>query len=432
VTHQDFHNDRVKVHVRKSDACQVEMTVKGGGEVVKAARKQAMKVVGKEVSLPGFRKGKAPDDMILKKFGAEIEKQLHKEVADVLFVDAQTLAKVTVLNQNSPVSFDLKGLTDESVEAIFSFETEPTIPKVDAKGFVSKPVKRAEVADKQLDEAVRQMRFFYAHWKPVHDRPVQDGDYIMINLDTIEGEEVQNVFHHIRFEVSKERMAEWMKKLVAGARAGDVLEGMSEVDETASEEEKKEFKPKKVRLTVLKVEEAMLPELDDEFAKKVGAHDVAHMRQSIASLLNKQADEKVRTELREQVNDYLVDGYQIDLPRSLIEAEKKHRLNQLTHDPNFKAGWQKMSQQERNTIDEKLTQESAQAVKLFYLSRQVVRDEQIPITHKEVQDEAISLYQAHGNRQVEIDQMPKEVYALALSKVILAKAQDHLINHQKT
>ncbi len=69
------------------------------------------------------------------------------------------------------------------------------------------------------------------------------------------------------------------KILVIGAKDGDVLEGISEPMTTATEEEKKEFAPKKVRITIIKLEEAALcPRSNDEFAKKVGAQDVARMR----------------------------------------------------------------------------------------------------------------------------------------------------------
>ncbi len=424
---QELATEEVRVHIHRKPACRIEMTVKTIPQLTKDARKNAIKTVSKEISLPGFRKGRAPDDMILSKFPTDVEKQLHKAIADLAFVAAQKVAKVPLLNNNSPISFDLKKQSEEGAEVLFSFETEPAIPEVDSVGFEAKPVVRAEVGETQVEEAIRQMRFFYAQWKLIHDRPIQEGDYIMIDLDTVEGEEVQRVFHHIRFEVSKARMANWMKQLVEGAKTGDVLDGMSEPDDTATEEEKKEFKPKKVRLSVLKVEEAVLPEMDEEFAKKVGASDVAHMRQSIAGLLNKQADDKVQSELREQVNDYLIDRYPFELPRSLIETEKKHRLGQLTHDPKFKANWQKMSQEERKNLEERLSTESEQAVRLFYLSRQIVQSAKIPVTHQDVQNEAIATYQSHAGRDADIDQLPKEVYALALSKLILAKAQDYVI-----
>src|SRR5439155_848107 len=129
-------------------------------------------------------------------------KALHKELADMAFIAAQKVAKVPVLNNNSPISFDLKKLTpDEGALLVFSFESEPKIPSIDPTGFSPKEVQRPEVTEKQIEEAILQMRFFYAKWNPVSDRPIQDGDYIMIDLDTVEGETIQRVFHHIRFEV---------------------------------------------------------------------------------------------------------------------------------------------------------------------------------------------------------------------------------------
>lgn len=422
----------VQVSVDRKPNCRVELNVKADASLVKQARKQAVKTVSKEVSLPGFRKGHAPSEMILKQFGGQVEKQLHKTIADLAFLAAQKTAKVPVLNNNSPISFDMKQQSEEGAEVLFAFETEPKVPSIDPTQFASQPVERAEVGEKQLEEAIRQMRFFYAQWEAVNDRPIQDGDYIMIDLSTIEkdGEE-QKVFHHIRFEVSKDRMASWMKNLVAGAKAGDVLEGMSEADDTATAEERKEFKPKKIKLSILKVESAVLPELTDEFAKKVGASDVAHMRQSILDLLNKQVDEKVQNDIREQVNAFLISNYSFELPKSLVDTEKKHRFNQMMGEPKFKANWDKLSQEERKNLEEKVTEESAQAVRLFYLSRQIVQDQKLPVTHQEVQNEAIYIYQSHSGKHAEIDQMPKEIYALALSKIMLLKAQDFVIEANK-
>ncbi len=360
-----------------------------------------------------------------------MEKQLHKSLADIAYSEAQKLAQVALLNNNSQITFDLKSKSEEGAELVFNFETDPVPPSVNPFLFTSKSVNRPEVGEKQIEEAIRQMVFFFAEWKPVEDRPIQDGDYIMIDLDTIEDDVPQKVFHHIRFEVSKARMASWMKELVKGAKSGDVLEGMSEADDTASEEEKREFKPKKVRLSILKVEEASLPALDDEFAKKVGAEDVEKMRESITKMLGDRADQKVNEETREQVNEFLTEQYPFDLPSSLVEAEKKHRKDQLLQDPKFKADWEKSSAEEQANVEEKLFNESAQAVRLFFLSRTVVHQAQIPITHKEIQDEAVMAMHSFGRRNVEVDKIPREIYALALSKVILAKAQDYIIDQSK-
>lgn len=425
-THEEFKNEEVHVTVHRRPPCRIELDVHASSPMIQKARRSAIKIVNKQVSVSGFRKGKAPEEIILKQYGSQVEKELHHQLADLAYVEAQKLARIPLLNNNSKISFQMKKWAEEEAELAFSFETEPQIPSIEPSQFDPKPIQRLEVSEKQIEEAIRQMLYFYAQWEPVEGRPIQDGDTIMINLETLEDDgSYQMVFNHVRFEVSKERMAEWMKRLVEGAKAGDVLEGLSEPDENATEQEKIEFKPKKVRLTLLKAEQAILPLLDDEFAKKVGAPNVEAMRQSIADLLNKKADEKVTDELREQVNHFFIENYPFDLPQSLIETEKNHRLSQLMQDQKFKTGWGQMSQEERKNVEATLEKESTQAVRLFYLSRKIVADAKLSITHKEIQDEAIATLHSLGARNT--DTIPKEVYALALSKVMLAKAQDYVL-----
>jgi trigger factor len=428
-TLEEFKSDLVSARVKRDSACRIELEVTAASKLVQDARRHALKTVNKEVTFPGYRKGKAPDELIFSKYPQQVDKEIHNHLADLAFVEAQKQTKIPVLNNNSSISFKMNKLDENEAELSFSFETEPALPVVDAKQFTPKPVTRPEVGDKQIDEAIHQMLYYYAQWTPVLDRAIQDGDTIIIDLDTKNGETYTNVFNHIRFEVSKQRMANWMKELVAGAKSGAVLFGTSRADDTATEAEKEEFLPKEIRLTIIKVEKAELPVLDDAFAQKVGAPDVASMKKSITDMLNAQADQKARDAAREQINDFLVDTYNFDLPTSLVETERKHRFEQHMQNEKFKKSWEAMPTEEKGKIEAKLIRESAQAVRLFYLSRKVISDAKIQITHQEVQDEAVTtMSQFKG---MEGDKIPKEIYALALSKIILAKAQDHLIEAQK-
>ncbi len=67
-TNEELVSDDVRVSIQKKPACLVEFHVRASKRLVEKARLDAVKAVNKEVSLPGFRKGKSPDAMILKKF----------------------------------------------------------------------------------------------------------------------------------------------------------------------------------------------------------------------------------------------------------------------------------------------------------------------------------------------------------------------------
>lgn len=420
----------VTIIVHRKPACHIELEVKASPALVLAARKEAIKKIGKEVSFPGFRKGHAPEEMVVKKYSSAIESQWHKSIADAAFSAAQMQARVPLL-PHTPVSFDLKKHSlEEGAELIFSFDTEPQIPTVDPKLFQAKPVKKDAVGDTQIDEAIYQSRFYFAEWKPITDRGVQEGDYIMIDLHTIDSDEPQKVFDHVRFQVQKERMADWMRQLVIGAKVGDILEGISEPEADANEEIKSEFKPKKIRLTIHQVEEPILPEMED-FVHKMGAKDIPSMREAIRTALERNVEEKAQTQLREQVNEFLINQYAFELPLSLIETEKSHRMKQLQNNPKFHDSYDRMTPEEKKKLEENIYTESVQAVRLFYLTRQIVRDAKIPVTHEEVQQEAAHSAHAFG-KTVDPEHLSKEVFALSLSKILLAKAQNYILENSSS
>lgn len=179
----------VEATVHRKPACRVKIDVKASPSLVSAARKEAIKKVNKDVNFPGFRRGKAPEDLILKKHPFAVEQAWHKAIADASYIEAQRIVRVPVLNTNSPISFDLKSHSLElGAELSFSFETEPTIPTVDPKEFILKEEAPVVVEEKQLEEAIHQARYYFAEWIPVTDRGIQEGDAIMIDLDLIDGE----------------------------------------------------------------------------------------------------------------------------------------------------------------------------------------------------------------------------------------------------
>lgn len=428
---KELSNDQIRVQIQHKDACQVEFHVTVSKSMLDKARLDAAKAVNKEVVLPGFRKGKAPDAMVLKKFPYDVEKRFHKCLADLAFVDAQKMAKVPVLNNNTQVMFDVKKMSDDSADLLFVFETEPKVPSVDPKQFAPKEVEKKQVGEKEVDEAIRQMAFFYAAWQPVSDRAIQEGDFIIIDLDTVDGDKETSVFKGVRFEVKPERMASWMRNLVLNAKMGDVLEGISEPDDTATDAEKAEFAPKKVKIKILTVESAQLPEINDEFAARVGAPDVKGMRDLVEGILKNQIEDKANEDFREQVNQFLVNNYSFELPKSIVNAEFEHRYNQAKKNPEFKAHIEKISDAERKKIEDRILNETINSLKLFYLSKQIVADGKISVSHKEVQDQAVKERRNRMMAMESSDKLSKEEYALALSMVFLHKAQDYVIEKQK-
>ena len=182
-----------------------------------------------------------------------------------------------------------------------------------------------------------------------------------------------------------------------------------------------------MRLTIHEVEEATSSR-HGRFCPENGREDIPSMREAVRSALERNVEEKVQTQLREQVNEFLIANIRLNLPLSLIETEKNHRMKQLQNNPKFHDSYERMSMEEKKKLEENLYTESVQAVRLFYLTRQIVRDAKIPVTHEEVQQEAVHSANAFG-QTVDPQHLSKEVFALSLSKILLAKAQNYILEN---
>ena len=310
---------KTQVNIQKRPNCLIEVDIKVSKDLIHEAEIAAIKEVKKEISISGFRKGKAPDELIKKNYSDRIKHCSEKKLADLSFIEAHKEHKLPSISAGSKIVFKLKSLNENEAELFYTYETEPEVPKVDPAQFQLKKLKKHPVTEKEVDEAIKQARFFFAKYESV-ERPILENDYIIIDLDSIKDGKDTRVFSDTRFEVSKTGVSKWMLNLVLGAKHGDVLEGISQPDEDASEEDKKNFEKREVKVTIKTVEEVTLPEPDDEFAKKLGSQTVEEMKKSIKSLLEKQAEDAFEKDKRTLVDEFLLKEYDFDIPPTLLHS----------------------------------------------------------------------------------------------------------------
>ena len=135
----------------RKPSCVVEFDIEATDPLVKEAHKIAIKRVAKEVSLPGFRKGKAPDELVVKNYSNDIDKEWQQEIADLRFHESENLAKIPMLHRDAKVTYKMKSHSHDGALLTLCFETEPTIPSVDPKLMQLKPVKHPEVNEEKVD-----------------------------------------------------------------------------------------------------------------------------------------------------------------------------------------------------------------------------------------------------------------------------------------
>lgn len=432
-TNPEYKNEQVHVVVHRKPHCVVEYEVEAYRPICLEAYKKAARTIGKEVMVPGFRKGKAPPEMVAKRYPQELDKRWQEAIANTAYMESAKLANIPVINREATVSFKMQTHSQDGAKLTLSFETLPTIPSVDPAKCVLKEVKRPIVDKEKVEETIRQTQLFFSKWTLVEDRPIKRGDFVILDVDIIEQEPAEKLFIGTRFEVADKSMAQWMQKLIIGKKTDDIVEGVSIPDDNATAEEKQEFPPKKVRVTIKAIEKAELPELNDAFAKQLGVENLDMLRQRIEEILNKKADEQVRELKREKVTTFLL-SYDFSMPFSVIEKETRFRLEQMIKDPEFKARWENSKDQERRNIVDEVKNQAEKAVRIFYICRKIAADQNMQISPKDLPQGAsdqleMLLYpydQPHDPRQPDIKQ------AEAYSRALLEKTEDWVIAHART
>ncbi len=257
---QELANDNVKVIVSREPGCRVTFILSVPTKVAKAAYNKAVRTVNKEVSLPGFRKGKAPEKLVIQHYSKYVDREWRGIVMDGAFHEAVELTKIQPLHQDAVEAPEVKKMSlDEGVEFSITFESLPTIPDVDVQQLKLEPVAQQAVTQEQIDHAVEDLRLFHANWIEITDRAVQEGDYIDVDIDAMESPSY-TICTNERFQVTNDRMPAWMRKLVVGLALGQSAEGVSERDDKfVPKPESPDFKPTQVRVTIKGIKQAELP-----------------------------------------------------------------------------------------------------------------------------------------------------------------------------
>ncbi|MDJ0651652.1 MAG: trigger factor [Simkaniaceae bacterium] len=432
---KEYKSDTVTFTIEQKPECVVEYRVKTSPQIVKKARCEAVKSVSKEVSLPGFRKGRAPDHLILKKFPGVVKTRWEKAIADQTLRACQKLAHTPILSNDTKIHFNIvKHSMEEGAELTFQFETEPLVPDIYLNEIEIEEVKKEVIDEKKLKQTLKTIQTYFVDWEKISDRSAKEGDFSIVDVDIIEKKPSENILSNARFEMKKATMAHWMYEMVVGMKIGDSKEGVSKPDEDASEEDKKKLPPKKVRLTLKGIEIPCYPAVDDALAKKLGAKNEKELRERLEKLLNTQADEAVQKKYRQQISTHLLENYLFELPKTLLQRETQFRIKQLVEDIDFQQKLMKMSEDERKEAIKDIEALSEKAVRLFYISRKIIQDNNIKISPNELHQGVSTPLEALFSDQSDLytaKEQSQEQKAIATSRLILSKAEDFLISKAK-
>ena len=301
----------------------------GAGEVERRMN-QAAKALARSIRVPGFRAGKAPPPIVIKRVGREaVLDEAVRESLGSWYRAAIDDAHVVPVGEPD---LDLAELPKEGEPLKFSIEigVRPKAKLGDYKG-LEVPKRDAKVADSTVDEELDRLRERAAKLETV-ERQAQRGDYVVMDFaGTVDGVAFAGGEGRDQMiELGSGRLVPGFEDQLEGAVGGEertiTITFPDDYQATELAGQEAQF-----AVTVREVKAKQLPSLDDEFAEEAGFDTLDELREDIRTRIAESESQRIEQEFREAALDAAVAAAELDVPDALVEARAREMWDSMLH-----------------------------------------------------------------------------------------------------
>jgi trigger factor len=291
---------------------------------------QAARVLGRSLRVPGFRAGKAPAPVVIKRIGREAV--LDEAVRDSIGVWYSAAIDAAAIVPVGEPQLDMGELPGQGQPLTFSIEigVRPEATLAEYKGLeVGK--RDPEASDEAIDAEVEQLRERSGRLETV-ERPAAQGDFVVMDYKgTLDGVEFSGGEGRDQMvELGSGRLVPGFEEQLLGAAAGDERTvNVTFPDDYGAEDlagNAAEF-----AVAVKEVKAKQLPDVDDELAAEAGFDTLDELRDDIRERLSEGEERRIEAEFREAVLDSAVANATVDVPQPLVEARARELWDQMLH-----------------------------------------------------------------------------------------------------
>lgn len=306
----------MKSAVENLNPTRVKLTIEVPAEELQPYVDTALKQIGDQIQVPGFRRGKVPARIIEQRVGrGAVVQEAVNEALPQYFSDAVEEHDLSPIGEPSVDVTEVP--LENGQQLVFTVEVdvrpEITLPDYDGLEVTVDPI---TVEDADVDERLELLRARFATQTPV-ERPVEKGDLVTIDLRAeIDGEEIDAVTG-VSYEVGEGNMLPGMDEALLGMNVGESKDFVAPL--AGGEHEGKDAD---CTVTVGSVKVRELPEVDDDFAQLASEFDtVEELKADLRSGVEQNKKFEQGIQARDKVLELLLEKTEVPVPESIVEAE---------------------------------------------------------------------------------------------------------------
>jgi trigger factor len=360
--------------------CKRSLEIEIPLDEVERAKERVTSSIKARVRLPGFRPGKAPASMIESRFKDEIRNEVLEALVPQAFRDRVQKDELKVVG--TPDVSELRYEPGEPIRFKAVFEVAP---EFELGEYRSLPVRYEEptVSDEELEKRLESMRESKAEYVNLDPRPIENGDYVLVHLKSLEGL-AEPIDQDVQMEIGAEGTLPEFNENLLGAHPEETKEfDMTYPDDFG--QERLAGKTVRFQLTPKVIRRKEVPALDDEFAHDLGDYqNLEELKDRVRKTIFHEKQYAAQQEAKEELIDRLVEASDFPVPEAYVDRQIENQVRmQLMGrgvDPStVKIDWQKVKENQR--------EKAVRSVKASLLLEKISEREGIRATQEEVDRE---------------------------------------------
>ena len=388
-----------------------EFTIEVKGKEWEEALDKAFQKAVKNVKIDGFRKGKAPKDIFLKKYGKE---SLYLDAADMVLPDAYSKMLEEHKDEELVAQPDitLKSIDDKKVVFNFILTTRPEVKLGKYKGLKVKKEK-VEATEDEINATIEQMRSRYAEVMPKENGTVEDGDTTIIDFEgfrngkAFDGGKGENY----NLKIGSNTFIPGFEEQLIGMKTGEERE----IEVTFPKDyHSDELKGKKAtfKVKVNDIKTTVIPEIGEEFFEDLGMEGVNSLetlKEEIKTHILARKEVDSENKFIDDLLDKVCEGLKVEIPEVMTEEEVSRILRQ--YEENLKMQGLTLQQfyqftnSDEATLREQMKEEANKRILARFALEEIAKAENIEVSDEDALKEAEELAKKY---QMKVEDFKKE------------------------
>ena len=388
-----------------------EFTIEVKGKEWEEALDKAFQKAVKNVKIDGFRKGKAPKDIFLKKYGKE---SLYLDAADMVLPDAYSKMLEEHKDEELVAQPDitLKSIDDKKVVFNFILTTRPEVKLGKYKGLKVKKEK-VEATEDEINATIEQMRSRYAEVMPKENGTVEDGDTAIIDFEgfrngkAFDGGKGENY----NLKIGSNTFIPGFEEQLIGMKTGEE----KEIEVTFPKDYHSDaLKGKKAtfKVKVNDIKTTVIPEIGEEFFEDLGMEGVNSLetlKEEIKTHILARKEVDSENKFIDDLLDKVCEGLKVEIPEVMTEEEVSRILRQ--YEENLKMQGLTLQQfyqftnSDEATLREQMKEEANKRILARFALEEIAKAENIEVSDEDALKEAEELAKKY---QMKVEDFKKE------------------------